>query len=357
MAARRSYEVIAEALRQSIRSGQLSAGTVLLEGGIAELFGSSRTPVRQALDLLLDENAVSRFQGRGVVVGDGSAAPERRRLDPADIAQFPEAPAKVWAWQTVYHAVEHELVRASVFGCHRVNEVELARHYGIGRTVGHDVLVRIQATGILTKDRRAHWITVPLDDQRVRDLYALRELLEPAMLRLAATQIPAGLLLHMRSGLRDAMRVYPEASAEQLDRLEHDLHVVCPSFAGNPELLAALARTRCIIVSSKHILHHAGALPATDPFMREHDRVLAALQQGDGEAAAQALLVHLHNARMKVLRRLRQFRKTHMPPSSPYIGPSRHDLPDDFPAVMAEGRDSLPRHGPQADAASSRLAE
>lgn len=339
MAARRSYEVIAEALRQSIRTGRLSAGTVLLEGGIAELFGSSRTPVRQALDLLLDENAVSRFQGRGVVVGDGSAAPERRRLDPADIVQLPEAPAKVWAWQTVYHAVEHELVRASVFGCHRVNEVELARHYGIGRTVGHDVLVRIQATGILTKDRRAHLITVPLDDQRVRDLYALRELLEPAMLRLAATRIPAGVLLHMRNGLRDAMLIYPRAGAEQLDRLEHDLHVVCPSFAGNPELLAALTRTRCIIISSKHILHHAGALPAGDPFMREHDRVLAALQQGDGDAAAQALLVHLRDARTKVLRRLRQFRETQMPPSSPYIGPTMGGLPERAASLSSGGFD------------------
>ncbi len=315
-----TYRAIADALRDSIRDGRLAAGTVLLEGGIATLFGSSRTPVRQALDLLLENGEVSRFDGRGVLVGDGSAVPARRRLDRSDIAS-PARGGRTQAWQTVYHAVERELIRASVFGRYRVNEVELARHHGVGRTVGHDVLVRIAATGILARDRQAHWVTVPLDDRRVRDLYALRGLLEPAMLRAAASSIPPDTLSDMRAALHRAIAAYPDATAEQLDRLEQDLHVRCPSFAGNPELLAALARARCIIIASKHILHHADALPAADPFLRQHDRVLAALQTGDGDAAARAMVAHLGSAERKVLKRLRQFRQVQAPPAPPHLGP------------------------------------
>jgi DNA-binding GntR family transcriptional regulator len=319
----RAYESIADALRESIRSRRLEAGTVLLEGGIAEMFGSSRTPVRQALDLLLEEGKVSRFPGRGVIVGDGTAAPARRKLEREDLATPADMPAKIWAWQTVYHAVERELIRASVQGCFRINEVEMARHHGIGRTVGHDVLIRIQATGILAKDRQAHWITVPLDDRRVRDLYALRGMLEPMVLAAAAPHIPADILSDMRTRLRAAIRAYPRVDSGQLDRLERDLHVACPSHAHNPELLAALARTRCLIIASKHILHHAEALPPSDPFLRQHDRVLAALQRGDGEAAAQALSTHLAAAQEKVSRRLRQFRKTLPLAMPPYIGPTK----------------------------------
>lgn len=323
MSTRSTYETIADALRDSIHDGRLATGTVLLEGSIAAMFGSSRTPVRQALELLLQQGAVSRFEGRGVVVGDGSAPPDRRTLDRTDLVQVSDMAGKIPAWQTVYHDVEHALIRASVLGCFRVNELELARHHGVGRTVGHDVLVRIQATGILAKDRQAHWITVPLDDQRVNDLYELREILEPVVLRIAAQHIPAAILGEMRARLHEAARDYPNVTAQQLDQLEHDLHVACPAFAGNPELLAALARTRCIIISSKHILHHGEALPDRDPFLREHDRVLTALQQGNGDAAADALLTHLRAARRKVLRRLRTFRQTHRAPPPPYVGPAK----------------------------------
>jgi DNA-binding GntR family transcriptional regulator len=133
----------------------------------------------------------------------------------------------------------------------------------------------------------------------------------------------------MRSRLRVAVQSYPDVSAEQLDRLEHDLHVACPSFADNREMLAALIRTRCTIISSKHILHQVGGLPASDPFMREHDRVLAALQKNDATAAAAALLAHLRSAREKVSSRLRTFRLTQSLPALPYIGPRKAFVADE----------------------------
>ena len=45
-------------------------GTILMEGSLAALFGSSRTPVKQALDALSDRGVIRRHNGRGFIVDE-----------------------------------------------------------------------------------------------------------------------------------------------------------------------------------------------------------------------------------------------------------------------------------------------
>src|SRR6218665_417174 len=59
------YAVIAEVLDEHIRIGQLPPGLVLLEKPIAEVFQTSRAPVRRALAELESRQLIHRFDGRG----------------------------------------------------------------------------------------------------------------------------------------------------------------------------------------------------------------------------------------------------------------------------------------------------
>ena len=72
-----AYASITERLRRGLESGALPEGTVLLEGPLAAIFGSSRSPVKQALARLEEEGLLSRFDGRGLLVG---AASEPKRF-------------------------------------------------------------------------------------------------------------------------------------------------------------------------------------------------------------------------------------------------------------------------------------
>ncbi len=49
------YAMIRQVLRDAILQGTALQGLVLLEAPLAELFGTSRVPVRKALDLLHGE--------------------------------------------------------------------------------------------------------------------------------------------------------------------------------------------------------------------------------------------------------------------------------------------------------------
>ncbi len=207
------YEELYLQLKTDIASGKALRGTVLLEGPLAELLGSSRAPVRQALQLLAEEGLISRFEGRGFVVGpSGTAA---KRIDLAEsfghLTQAQNRP--MFAWQSLYEDVERIVVYRSFFGRFRINEIELARHFGVGRTVARDVLLKLETLGITQKDESFRWSIVPLDDQRIRDLYEVREHVEPLALVHAMDAIPDDHIDRMLSRLALALDTYPDVSA------------------------------------------------------------------------------------------------------------------------------------------------
>ncbi len=307
-----AYKLITDTLRESIRRGRLPPGLVLQEGSLAELFGSSRSPVKAALKQLISERLLSRSDGRGVQVGSRGTTPDRTPLTHImlGIEESSRALPRVHAWQKIYRTIERELLYRSVFGRFQVNELELARYYHAGRTVAHDALLRLQASGIVAKGEKAHWYVVPLDSQRLNELYELRKLIEPILVGHAAARIPADVLAQMQSRLREAMRLQPQVRIDELDGLEHDLHVSCLEYGGNHEMLEALGRTRCILISGKHILGKHVPYPQIDPFLGEHLAVIEALLSRDPRRARQAMRTHLDSAHAKVEARLQQFRKS-----------------------------------------------
>jgi DNA-binding GntR family transcriptional regulator len=318
--ARPAYAVVKDILSGRIEDGTLPEGTVLLEGALAEIFQSSRSPVKQAFAQLEEAGLVRRFDGRGVAVGPATAPLRRVRItaELLGLGGNPAEPSRVRAWQTLYYGVERDLILHSVFGRFRVGELALARHLGVGRTVARDVLTHAQSVGIVNKDDSAHWSLVPLGEDRFSELYELRMLLEPVMLRAAAPHIPLELLDELEQRLGQVAEA-PEAAVSELDRLEDDLHVRCLAFGRMPEFAAALQRARCILVAGKHIQAALQLVPKVDLFMGEHLAIVRALRAGDGERAAAALVAHLEASRGKAADRLRRFHTGNGIAPVPYI--------------------------------------
>jgi len=316
------YAQIHQMLRRAIQEGSLEAGTVLLEGHVADILGSTRSPVRQALRELENEGVISRFDGRGYVAGPHGTAPRRIPLEAAmlGVDSTPDVARKTLGWEVIYDEVERDLVHLSVFGRYRVNEVELARHFNVGRTVVREVLLRLESLGIIEKDERLRWVITPLDAQRIRDLYELRSLVEPAALRAAASHANPAEVRGMIESLHKAQRVYPKVSRTAMDALEHDLHVRLLSQCPNKELLGSLQRTRCILTLSKHVLGVSTPMPADDPFMSEHLAVLEAVAGGAPRRAADLLREHLEVSCVKVTERAEMVRGGFALPEVSYIG-------------------------------------
>jgi DNA-binding GntR family transcriptional regulator len=315
------YALVTEVMRRAVRDGSIQPGTVILEGPVAAILRCTRTPVRQALSKLEEEGLLHRFEGRGYLTGRRGTAPKRIPLTPRMLGVSAEAQLvrRPRGWEAIHDAVERDVVHLSVFGRYRLNELELARHFGVGRTAARDTLLRLESLGLLEKDERRRWTITPLDGPRINHLYELRWLLEPAALHAAFASGVTPQIERMAADLRRAVRGYPKVTPSVLDELEHDLHVRLLSRCPNKDLLHSLQRTRCLLTLSKHALGVSAPMPELDPFMAEHLAVLQALMEGDCSAAEAALRLHLEASCAKVTERARLVRSAYAKPSLPYI--------------------------------------
>ena len=316
----RAYDTIGETLKRAIETETLPPGIVLLEGPIASLFGSSRSTVKRALASLESGGLVRRFDGRGVLAGT-SGGPIRTKLTAEMLAIGDEAAvaAKTFAWQSYYYDFEQTIILQAVSHSPRVNEMALARHYSVGRTVAGDILRNAEAIGIVIKDDKSRWWINPMDETRFRDLYELRILLEPVALQSAIENVPGEELAAMEAHVERVIGKYPNIDRSELDRLEDDLHVRLLRFSTKRDIVEALKRTRCLLVAGKHLQQAVRGEHSIDPFMAEHAEILSFVRRRQFNAASASLVRHLIVSSEKAAERLRLFRQNNKAPAIPYL--------------------------------------
>ncbi|WP_245312797.1 GntR family transcriptional regulator [Bradyrhizobium macuxiense] len=222
------------------------------------------------------------------------------------------------AWDALYYELEREIIYRSMFGRFRVSELALARHFRVGRTVARNLLLRAQAIGILEKGAKAHWYVVPLDEDRVRDIFELRSTLEPLLLKSATTRIPTAMLDRMAERLREGIQLRDRIGVGELDEIEGDLHIRCLGYGINREMIEALKRSHCAFVIGKHI-QVALTAPQIDSFMEEHLVIIEALRARDADAAAATMRRHIEWSHSKVARWIAEFRAINVISRVPYM--------------------------------------
>lgn len=286
-------------LRDMIRSGQIKPGERLLEAEVVRAFGISRSPARQALERLCQGGFVEETAGRGYRVpgGPGGAGASLAALDPVDVS----APRQ---WERMYEEVEQELFVHTLFHPVRLNELRLAEHFGVSRTVTRDLLARMHGVGLVAKDNAGHWIAEKMTPDRIRHLYELRCLLEPAALLQAAPHVPGAVLEEMRARIRVTRAQKPISSA-RFDEVESDLHITLLGHCPNAEILRALRRTHLLFGPTRHLFDPFLGIPIRliVAALDEHLRIIDLLLEGDAPRAAAALEVHLRDAVERWLRR------------------------------------------------------
>nr|WP_204113634.1 GntR family transcriptional regulator [Shimia biformata] len=308
-------------LEKSIKDGRLNPGRVIVESSIAKLIGASRTPVKAAIAQLHEEGLLTRFAGRGFIVRTQNDAIDRRPItaETLGLSSSEAGALKVRSSEKLYEEVEPQLVRCAIRGQLRINESDAAQHYGVGRTVMHEVLLQAQANGLVIRDESSRWHTVALDEDRIAALYQLRMLLEPEALALACSTIPVAKLDRMSDDLAKAMANYPNVAPAMLFRMEDDLHISCVNDCPNAEISESLRRTNCLHLVSRYVLGNEVDLPADEPFFEEHQNIVSALRGNQPDEAKRFALDHLQIAMPKVINRVQLARNALPPLDLPFV--------------------------------------
>ena len=308
-------------LKQSIVEERLEPGLVLLEGNIAELFSISRSPVRQTLSRLYDERYICRFEGRGYLVGAAPREAVRRTLNVHDVKPPGDTPKvdRTASWRAHIDSVEHEVVLCSIKGGFELNELLLSKSLSVSRTVTHQILLYLETIGLVEKMKYNSWSVVPLDDQRLHNLYEARRQLEPYMIERAAKYAQKSTIDGYIAKLHHAAKHYPDVTGELLDELENDLHLNAIGLGENKEVMNMLRRTHPVLLISKHLLGRVLKLPEEDPFFDEHLWIFEKMRQQHSRQASKALLSHLERSESTVPDRMTNFRESGEIVIPPYL--------------------------------------
>jgi DNA-binding GntR family transcriptional regulator len=320
------YQMVREVIADNVEKGNLPAGTRLLISAVAERLGVSRPPVKRALELLEQDGVVTPLSSQGYVVGPDIEAGRlaRPNLHGLELDLPPEMGPNLGqaSWERIYEAVERDVLNSIPFGTFQLSEITIGDYFDVSRTVARDVLSRMDARGLIAKDRSSHWIAGPFGARMLDDAHEVRRMIEPGALAAALPLIERDMLIEARSRVGQALGQARAISQAVVEQIEHDLHVVCLKPLRNRRLAQAVRMAQVSLVINRLFGTYIGVHDETE-LLAEHALVLDHLLLGDGEGAMSALRHHLDADHARVRARLKVLSVFDAAEIAPYLTPVR----------------------------------
>jgi len=201
--------------------------------------------------------------------------------------------------ERVYATLRDYLRAGRIRAGQPLQEGVLAARLGVSRTPVREALARLASEGLVVADGRSFALP-SLSVGDIDDIYALRFLLEPEALRLVAVSRPdRKALAPLRAALEDMAVANEAADGAAFMEANYRFRDAWTALVPNKRLV------RAIQLYADHVRYlRAFTLdtPAVRSIVLKGLRQLAsALADGDGEAAAQAMRMHLGNAKRILL--------------------------------------------------------
>lgn len=181
--------------------------------------------------------------------------------------------------------VEHRLPPGT-----RLIEDRLARVFGVNRARVRPVLARLAHEGIVTlHPNRGAAVSEPTAEQ-AREVFELRRLLEPAIVRTVAAKADRGIEKRIEAHLRKEAEASARDDHRALIRLTGEFHLLLAELSGNALMLRMLRELETL-TSLVIYLYESPNVPACRG--NDHVDIAAAIVRGDGARAARLMLAHL----------------------------------------------------------------
>jgi len=201
--------------------------------------------------------------------------------------------------ERVYTTLRDYLRAGRIRAGQPLQEGVLAAQLGVSRTPVREALARLASEGLVAADGRSFALP-SLSVGDIEDIYALRFLLEPEALRLVAVSQPGRkALVPLRTALEDMTAANEAADGAAFMDANYRFRDAWTALVPNKRLV------RAIQLYADHVRYlRAFTLDTAAVRVLVLDglrQLAAALAEGDGEAAAQAMRTHLGNAKRILL--------------------------------------------------------
>lgn len=162
---------IANEISLLISTGELAAGRPVRTQALADRFGVSRSPVREALVLLTEQGVLEQFENRGFFVCDGAAEsvvePVSDETKPFEVGNDYQRLAEDWLTDRIPAEVTEQLLK---------------ERYSLTKAQLNDILMRAVREGWAERKQGYGWRFLPVakTPEAFEQIYRFRMLIEPA---------------------------------------------------------------------------------------------------------------------------------------------------------------------------------
>lgn len=193
----------------------------------------------------------------------------------------------------VYESLRESIRSGRLPPGERLRETDIAERLGVSRTPVREALRRLQSDGLVTFAPWRGMTVAALDLAQLEELYDMREVLESAAARFAATNASDADVAWLRSLLEEQSAAGSEAGA--LERINRAFHDAIYRAAHNRYLLGALSSLADSLGLLKNTTFSIAGRPESG--LAEHRRIVDAIADRDPEAAEDAARRHIAKAR------------------------------------------------------------
>jgi DNA-binding GntR family transcriptional regulator len=203
----------------------------------------------------------------------------------------------------VYEALKSQAISYAIKPGSRLNEGEVARKLGVSRTPVREALNRLTVAGFLSFTPSQGFFRKPFDPTEVFDLYEMRQAIEVASVRLAASRATDEGLRDVDEFLSRSAQYAETSDVDRLVRFDEEFHERIVKLSGNHEMLTCLLGINDRIRFFRWVDMESGRRRNTQ---EEHREVLGALQARDGEQAAASMHAHIARRRDQIVAQVRE---------------------------------------------------
>lgn len=276
---------IARDIVDAIAAGEIVEGEHLSAQRLADRFGVSRSPVREALQALADQGYLDRHANRGFFARAGVDVANRPR---AELAGPFEAPND-------YQRIAEDWLADRLPS--EVTEQMLRTRYDLTRAQLNDILLRASREGWAERKNGYGWRLLPVakTPEAFQQIYRFRGVIEPAAMLEPTFQIDRGALSELR-------RMQERMLEKDIERLPEGrlldngaaFHEVLIKFSGNPFFHQALVRVNRM----RRLMEHRSRVNRRSIFDQctEHLEMVGLLERGEVIEASYYMRRHLGRA-------------------------------------------------------------
>jgi len=194
--------------------------------------------------------------------------------------------------QRIVESVTTAIVERRLMPGTKLAEQKIADIFKVSRTIVRQALNQLSRDKLVTLEPARGARVAEPSVEEARQVFEVRNMLEAAMIRRAATELAPAQLAELRAHLRNEQAAVQRTDVSGRTHLLADFLVVLAQMLGNEVLAGMLGElvSRCSLIALMYQSAHSA-----EHSYEEHVAIVDALERRDARAAVKLMEDHLHN--------------------------------------------------------------